>query len=136
MKCDYDHFSVSCEAYCLSAKVSEQEIQHNLKVIIGSLGNDKTVPFLSTAHRVLKEALINLCQSVKNKDIDTCVKYAHKLRGSSNLYASQTLVNLLTEMVEHTDALLLNSERCKVLFCEFSLVLKNIELKINNSNSY
>jgi len=81
------------------------------------------------AHRVLEEERENLYCSIDKRDLQLCIQYAHKLKGSSNLYASTILSDLLSNMVENTERIVDDIDQCKILFCEFELVLKILKFK-------
>ena len=119
----------SCKKYFLDNNRSEKEIVDNLEQIKINLGKEKTAIFVSKAYRVLKQDTEKLYLSIKNRDLSLCSQYAHKLRGSSNLYASTTLANLLLELVENTESIIDDDDQYKILFCEFELVLKTLKFK-------
>ncbi len=119
----------SCKEYFLDSKKSEKEILNNLEQISINLGEEKTAVFVSKAYRVLKQDTEKLYLSIKNRDLSLCSQYAHKLRGSSNLYASTILATLLLELVENTESIIDDDDQCKLLFCEFELVLKTLKFK-------
>lgn len=116
----------NCEAYLSQAKESERQIVDNLEKVINSFGADKAELFLSTATRVLKESVDTLVSSLETKDIDLLARSAHKLRGSSNLYASDKLSVLLRNVVDNPAAFIDDEAQTTVLMCEFKLVLGNI----------
>ena len=119
----------SCEEYFSDSKTSEKEILNNLEQIKINLGEEKTAIFVSKAYRVLKQATENLYLSIENDDLYLCSQYAHKLHGSSNLYASKILADLLLELVKNTESMINDENQYKILFCEFELVLKILKSK-------
>ncbi len=61
--------------------------------------------------------------------MESCVHYAHKLRGSSNLYGSEILKELLLEFIEQPEVAISNIDKCKIIVCEFELVLSLLKVK-------
>ena len=115
--------SNDCKEYTFNAAVSKQQIQNNLQKAITSLGDDKADDFLKMAYQILKESVASLQLSIGKNDAVSCAHYAHKLRGSSNLYGSEILKGLLLEFIEQPVISINNLDKCKLLVCEFELVL-------------
>ncbi len=97
----------SCKEYFSDSNTSEKEILNNLEQIRINLGEQKTAVFVSKAYRVLKQATKNLYLSIENRDLYLCSQYAHKLRGSSNLYAIVFQINNFQSII---------SRLCQILY--------------------
>ncbi|HFC91438.1 MAG TPA: hypothetical protein ENJ51_01350 [Leucothrix mucor] len=119
-----------CGEYALNAKTSNQEILKNLEKVMTSLGRTKADNFLLTAFHLLQESVERLYLSIETNDASSCAHYAHKLRGSSNLYGSKLLKELLLEFIEQPVISIGNLDKCKRLVCEFELVLSILKSKI------
>jgi hypothetical protein len=113
----------NCKTYFLTTKLSKREILNNLNNVMCNLGEDRAKRFLSIAHSTLKESVDRLYASFEKNDAVLCAQVAHKIRGSSNLYASNLLSNLLVEFITDPKQSLNNPDKCKILVCEFELVL-------------
>ena len=118
-----------CKEYVSNAAISKQEIQSNLEKAIASLGDDKADDFLKMAYQILKESVESLQISIRKKDMESCACYAHKLRGSSNLYGSKLLKGILIEFTEQPMDSINNLDKCRILVCEFELVLSILKIK-------
>ena len=123
------NLSIDCRDGVDGMDISRKEVADKLVSVTKSLSADKVNYFLSIAHRVLKELAESLCISLQNKDVNLAAQHAHKLKGSSNLYASQRLIDLLTQIVNQPESILFASDEYELLICEFSLVIESIENK-------
>ena len=121
--------SKECKEYVPNSEVSRQEIQNNLEKAVASLGDEGADDFLKMASQMLKESVENLHISIDKHDVESCIHYAHKLRGSSNLYASNILKDILLEFIEQPAVAISNLDKCKILVCEFELVLSLLKSK-------
>ena len=121
--------SNDCKEYALNAKISKQEILRNLEKVIASLGGAKADNFLLTTFQLLQESVERLYLSIEMNDASSCAHYAHKLRGSSNLYGSKLLKDILLEFIEQPVISINNLDKCKHLVCEFELVLSILKSK-------
>ncbi|MCK5895710.1 MAG: hypothetical protein KAG20_02830 [Cocleimonas sp.] len=113
-----------CEAYFLTAEESNREIANNLDNMMCNLGEVRAKQFLSIAYSTLKESVDILYSSLETNDTVLCAQVSHKIRGSSNLYASKVLTSILFEFTTNPEQSLNSLEKCKRLVCEFELVLR------------
>ncbi len=112
---------------------SVREIQDNLNKVIKNLGNDKASEFLETVLQILRKAVDNLLLSIEAKDLTLCQQSAHKLKGSSNLYGSQTLVDLLVQIESTPEVIMNDAEKYQTLLNEFELVVQQVKIKISEA---
>jgi len=126
MKIKNSAFLTDCTDYHIKAVQSKVEIKANLEKVIKNLGEDKAKAFLVTANRMLEDSVNNLRLGIEKNDANLCAEYAHKLKGSSNLYASKALVELLAQATNDSILFLSSSDKCRTLSCEFELVMRLI----------
>ena len=112
-------------------KKSEIEIQANLDKVINNLGADRASAFLETVLRILGDAVDNLLLSIKEKNLALCQQYAHKLKGSSNLYGSKALLKLLIHVEKNPEFVMNDVSKYNALVSEFELVIRQIKIRIS-----
>ena len=109
------------------------EIQENLDKVIKNLGDDRAGVFLETVLRILGDAVDNLFLSIEEKNLALCKQYAHKLKGSSSLYGSLTLLELLVHVEKNPEFVMDDTSKYDALVGEFELVIRQIKIRISGA---
>ena len=109
------------------------EIQENLDKVIKNLGDERAGIFLETVLRILGDAVDNLLLSIEEKNLALCRQYAHKLKGSSSLYGSQTLLELLVHIEKTPELVMDNASKYDALVREFELVMQQIKVRVSEA---
>ena len=107
------------------------EIQKNLDKVIKNLGSDRAATFLETVLQILGNAVDDLLLSIKEKNLALCRQYAHKLKGSSSLYGSQMLLEILMHIEKTPELIMDNTSKYNALVREFELVILQIKIRIS-----
>lgn len=102
-----------------SADNSLQQVTLTLDNLFNELGHRKAHNFLKHCIHQLTHSSENLDQHIHDKDWDKAKKVAHRLLGSSNLYASMKLQSLLQSI----DADILSGQNLEQAFLEMQTEL-------------
>ena len=106
---------------------SDIEIQTKLNNVVDMLGSKSALKFFKKVDKVIAKEKPELIRILHAHDWNEAASLAHRLKGSLNLYGSQALEKLLTQIDSRGVASDDTDNICKTLQLEFSLIQEAIK---------